>query len=251
MSLFYIELERNDNPESFTPFAAMSFFLHLLLILFFTVKTIFFPKEAIILDHAIKVDIVGLPDKLLPVKEESLAPPAKELPKKEDPIQIPLPKPNTVVIPDSTKSKQEEALRKLKAQTAIEKIQEQLKKESASKAYNDSKNQLKGAVITKGSELTGIDKLNHYQYLQIIEQHIRQFWTLPHWLAKKNLTAQVQVKFDEQGFLIENKLIKSSGNPEFDEKALEAVQNASPVPPLPEKFSQILKLEGMVIGFPE
>lgn len=50
------------------------------------------------------------------------------------------------------------------------------------------------------------------------------------------------------GNVIRKQLVKSSGNPAFDEAALEAVERASPAPAPPERFQRLLENEGILLA---
>jgi len=135
--------------------------------------------------------------------------------------------------------------------SAFEKIQEDLEKENRRQATLNAAKQIKGNQISSGSQLTGLAKLQAENYIGEVEKKIRQNWVLPQWLARKNLSAQVRVRFDERGHLIAAQIVKSSGNPAFDEIVIETVQKSSPVAPPPEKFVRLFNLEGILFGFPE
>ena len=70
------ELEESNNNESedLPRGLVVSFVLHALLLSFFTLKAVFFTPEAIDYSAAIRVDMVGLPDKIQTLPE----PAAKE-----------------------------------------------------------------------------------------------------------------------------------------------------------------------------
>jgi colicin import membrane protein len=111
--------------------------------------------------------------------------------------------------------------------------------------------QIKGNVLSPGSSLTGLTKLQHDNYMSDLDTHIKQNWSLPEWLAKRDLKAQVRVLIDARGNILERKIVKSSGNPNYDEEALAAIDKSAPFPAPPEKFTAILSVDGIVIGFPE
>ena len=67
----------------------------------------------------------------------------------------------------------------------------------------------------------------------------------------KPFKAQVHVKFDTTGKILSRVILRSSGEPAYDEQCLEAVDRAAPFPVVPEKFSEKFKVDGVVIGFPE
>jgi colicin import membrane protein len=246
-------------------YVGISVTAHVLLVLIFTVKTFLFPSEPIEYQSAVRVDLIGLPDKLPQQEEAAPIPPAQastELPQPEIPKQATeepqvkeLPKKKPMTDPDAinlerSKMKQREALNRLKQMTALEKIQQELENDRNMKAAAKQR-QLKGNVISSGSQLTGLAKLQAENYIGEVERQIRQNWSLPHWLATKNLKAQVRVRFDDKGNILSAQIVKSSGNPTFDEIVIDTVHKSAPLPPPPEKFVRLMNLEGILFGFPE
>ncbi len=241
--------------------------IHLAVVLFLLVKTYFISSETIDYESAIRVDIVGLPDKLDPKKlapaeappeklKEAEAPPppppaevAKETPKLPEQKKV---DPETVNL-DAVKKKQQQALNKLKSMSAIEKIKKDLesKKESESKAAEKASTQVKGNILSAGTELTGLNKLQHENYVAQIDRQIKQNWAIPEWLAKKDYKAQILLKIDEKGQITFRQIVKSSGNPNYDDAVLETIDKSAPYPAPPEKLIAIIGTRGMLIGFPE
>lgn len=245
----------------------VSVIFHVTLVSFFTIKAIFFSPEPIDYSAAIRVDIVGLPDKLdpntvLPPKEENIEKPAPAPKTPAEPAKKEVTKPTQEktqpkepVMPDKTKAvdfqkKQSDALNKLKAMAALDKIKKEAQQDQQSEASHQQY-QVKGNVISPGTSLTGLDKINHESYLADLDQHIKQFWALPEWLASQDLKAQVRVQIDRNGNLLSKKIVRSSGNPTYDEYALETIERSVPFPRPPEKLSAIMEVNGFIVGFPE
>lgn len=237
---------------------------HLTLFLFLTVKIVFFPAERPEFVRAVRVDLVALPDKNPkegPVGVEK--PPAEKVeakksePKPKEPAPAPektaakealKPKKET---PDKkssenkktdTKAEQNSALKRLEALNKIRKMKE---------AKGPEGTTYKGNQISEGNSLTGVDKLQHDTYLGDLDAHIKQNWQLPEWLAKKNLTAAVLVRFDQNGAILERKLLRSSGDGSFDGQALQAINASAPFPAPPENLVSYFKVQGIELRFPE
>ncbi len=227
------------------------------------VQVVFYPTDALDLSRAIRVDMIDLPDKLVsqPIPEDT-----KKLPEKK--IVEPTPEPETKVakeepqskLPEKkekqiddtvninkVKSKQKEALNKLKAAAAIEK----LKEEESKKNESQPKQVFKGRILSAGTSITGLDKLQSDSYLSQLDGKIKSHWALPQWLIGKPLRARVHIKFDEVGTIVYKKITQSSGNPTYDEYCLLAIDKATPLPKVPEKFSTVYRVDGVVIGFPD
>lgn len=240
---------------------------HLLLVLVFTVKAVFFPEAIEAFAPALRVDIVDLPDKLPSqpapppqvAKEEAKTPPPAEPIKAEPPKpEIKVKEPEIVLNPkkeekipkDDKKLSTSDAIDKLKKQLAIDKIRQEMKDEQRQE-LSDRVAKFKGNVLSPGTELNGVNKLQHENYLSNLDRHVKQFWSLPEWLARGNYTAQVRIFVDDQGLLLKVQLIRGSGNSSYDDTVLETVKKAVPYPVPPEKFRAIVSVNGMVLGFPE
>lgn len=253
--------------------------LHLALVAVFSIRAAFFEPEQINYAAAVRVDIVGLPDKLtdkvaaqqIPDKQDNPAKPepksqpkpdpapknpAKEM-KAEKPVKVSKKDPDTEAINlNKEKNKQKEAIEKLKAMAAIENLKKDVEKEPPKKiaGLGDAKarsNNFKGNVLSPGTALTGLNRLQHDSYLSSLDQRIKQNWFLPEWLAKKALRTQIRLKIDEQGRILSREIALSSGNSSYDELALETIDKSAPFAPPPEKFVSIVSVNGLLIGFPE
>lgn len=242
---------------------------HVVILLFFLINIFYVKKPTLDLSQAIRVDMVGLPDKIdnkqLPSKIQErpaekpvpLAEPVKPEASKIDKLP-PKPKPtlpteDTAISLKKTKIKQKEALEKLKKLSAIERIKQEMKTEEQQKQIHQeaAKAIAKGRVISAGTNLTGLDKIEANDYLQAVDQQVKQQWALPQWLMNKPLKARVHVKFDSNGEIISSVLMNSSGDTTYDNYCLQAVNKAAPFPKVPEKFTEKFSADGVVIGFPE
>lgn len=231
-----------------------SFIAHLVIVLAMVVQVVFYPSDALDLSTAIRVDMIDLPDKIesqpLPEDEktapekdkEKPASKAKALPeKKEKPVE-------EAVNINKAKSKQKEALAKLKAASAIEKLKKEMADEPKSAV---PKPVFKGRVLSAGTAITGLDKLQSDSYLSQLDARIKASWSLPQWLIGKPLRTRVLIKFDESGNIIFKRITQSSGNQTYDEYCILAIDKATPFPRVPEKFSAVYKIDGVTIGFPD
>lgn len=231
--------------DSFKLFIGMSLLAHITIVVVFSVKMVFFPSEDLIIQSAIRVDMVALPDKKIP-KAEPAPVKAKVAPKPTPPIEKPKPKP-----PD-LKSKQNKALDRLKAMSALENLKKEVKNEvpKDKEIPEENPNLYKGNVVTKGSDLKGLAKLQFDSYFATLEKHVRQYWNLPQWLADTDYKAQIRVTIDERGYVTSKEVVTSSGNTVFDNMALDAVAKSSPCPVAPEKLQALMASEGIIFKFP-
>lgn len=275
------ELKPRDNDNGLWISLAIHFFIFSLIIL----QNVFWSQERIDFDSAIRVDIVGLPDKLptekpnqtpsdepqleKKIEEKSPEPennppaeateiknklPEKQPPKDVEAIKLLKEKPDAKNS-DKLKKKQTEAIEKIKKLSAIDKIKSELAHDLEKKSSNANNNknsfQYKGNVINPGTELTGLNKIQHENYVSEIDRKIKENWTLPQWLTNKDLKAQALIKIDESGVVVYNQIYKSSGHAAYDDIVLDTITRSSPFPKPPEKFLAIVGVKGILIGFPE
>jgi colicin import membrane protein len=250
--------------------------LHALIVGSFFIKYLFIDSDRIDFQSAVRVDLVGLPDKLT---QKDLAPPAgskaEPLPPEAKP---PAPvkdaaktesleaSPKSVALPDKkelddslslkkAKAQQQAALDRLKSMSSIDKIKKQLESEKKKAAGNENSSgkniQVKGNVLSAGTALTGLTQLQHDNYVSNLDSHIKNNWTLPQWLANKDYKAQVLLKLDAQGLIVSREIVKSSGNPNYDDVVISTIDRSAPYPAPPEKFIRIVEVRGILIGFPE
>lgn len=257
----------------------VSMVAHLLIVFAFTIKVFFFPSDDSSLLTAQRIDIVALPDKALPTQmpkpaepdqPEATAPPPPSAPTpppaaaKEPVVKAPQPKPtpDTVNL-ERAKAQQKAALNRLKSMEALEKIERDLEREraeaerkrleavAAATRAQAGAVRIKGNQISPGTSLTGIDRLEHESYRNDLDRHIKKFWSLPEWLARKKFRAKVLVKIDDKGRLLQKRMIESSGDREFDDSVVATLDQAAPLPPPPEKFIAKVAVEGILIEFGE
>lgn len=218
-----------------------------LLVIFF--QAVLIPQEPIDLRRAIRVDVVGLPEK---ITEQQLKP-KTESPAVEEKKPAAPAKPKAPVMPKSkTKNlhkSQEEALNRIKSMEALDKIKGQLKAEKEKK--DESASVVKGNQVNAGNSLTGLEKIAYDRYFDELEEKIRARWSIPQWLADAKLKAQVQVLIDDRGYVIKKLIHKSSGNTVFDDSVIAAVEESSPLPPPPKRLVGVLKTRGIIFNFPE
>lgn len=228
---------------------------HATLIILMIIKVSFFTKPELNLSEAIRVDMVGLPEKYVAASAQpEPAPKPDAMPEKIEPKIEPKAEPkvveNDLVNINKSKLKQKAALEKLKKLSAIDKIKQLVEKDNQ-KETREANKPIKGRVISKGTSLTGLDRIQSDNYLLQLDSLIKNHWQLPQWLIGKPLKTKILVKFSPNGDLLDKKVFQSSGNPTYDEYCLQAIEKSSPFPKVPEKFTEVYKEDGVLIGFPE
>lgn len=250
----------------------VSLIAHISLIVFMIIKVSFFTKPQLNLSEAIRVDMVGLPEKYNPAQksndlpekiekqpepfvETKPEPKVEAKPEEKRPELKPQAKPDPKAKPDNdavslnkSKQKQKDALEKLKKMSAIEKIRQLVQNQKSADA---AAKVLKGRVLSKGTSPTGLDKIQSENYLVQLDALIKAKWALPQWLIGKPLKTKVLVKIHPDGRVADRKIVQSSGNPTYDEYCIQAIEKAAPFPKVPEKFTEIYNEDGVLFGFPE
>lgn len=244
-----------ESRDPFTRSIIISAAGHLIFVFFLTVRALIVPSEPLAIRSAIRVDMVALPEKVeAPPAPAPQAPPKVETKEVAKPKSEPKPKPvkeapkvDLKVDPKKDKKEQQDALNKLKAMQALDKI----KKQQEEAAHKPQEQEYKGNVVSKGNSLTGLDQIEFDRYFSDVEVALKKNWGIPGWLEELKLRAQIRVMVDENGHIIRRDLITPSGNPTFDDVALSTVDKSSPLPPPPARLRNLLSVRGFVVNFPE
>ena len=226
---FSVHPNQNRLYEGMTPLFWKSFAFHLILLGFLISPwNLFLWDKKIDLEKSLRVDLVALPDILA-----------------KDQQQVP----KTGTIPKSrTKSLKRQRQQDDKA---FRKFLQKRQKNRADLSKNESDQLVRGNILSLGTHLKGIDKIKYNRYLDKIDLSVKQKFLIPEWLRNKDLRAQVEIKINPAGRVVDKKIIQSSGNEVYDRLVLRVVDEASPFPPPPYRFKQILLLQGLILGFPE
>jgi len=255
---------------------------HVALFILFTVKVVFFPSENLDYDKVVRVDMVALPDKVSkppPIKdpeedvakepEEDIPPPAAEEPPKPEPEkpkpipEEPKPEPKPKKVKEEPKPKKEKP--KKPEEKPVKPPKEKPAEEQNSaiarlkamknlrdkKAAAQKKFEYKGNEISKGSSLTGIQKLHHNSYLSDLDAHIKRYWNLPQWLANGSDKATVLLKISKSGKIKQMQFLSPSGNELFDEHVSGTLKKAEPLPSPPADLVSFFENKGVEVRFPD
>lgn len=113
---------------------------------------------------------------------------------------------------------------------------------------------LEGNKVSKGSSVVGdktaVSEQAFVAYLQGLPQAIRPNWKLPSYLLDQNLRCRIKIFIGSGGKLLKTQMYESSGVPEFDQKALSAVNLSAPYPAPPEDIRLRVSSGEVIIGFP-
>lgn len=230
--------------------------VHIVLLVAFTIKGVFFPSESKPYIPALRVDIIGLPDRLtneappIPSKQKKSATAPKPPPAKEDSRPKAPPKKAEMNYQKKEeqaaerKDRMKSALDRIKRQEAIDKIKqaEESAKEEAPIAGN-----ILSAGVAAGGDARAVAKAHYYD---IVLEKLRQNWTLPVWLARENLSARVLIQINHQGRVRSLKFLKRSGNPRFDDAVKETIRVSHPFQAPPDELRSSVFYDGILFGFP-
>ncbi len=247
--------------DEFSRGILVSIAAHFIFICLLIFKAVMYPSEPIRMERAIRVDMVGLPDKRaqLPAEAKTEAPPAPVLEEKAEPKPEPKaePQPEKIALPKPEKKTEAIDLKKTKtAQTSALKRLEALKRlQGAPKQVVEAKPAnsapIKGNALSPGSSLTGIAKIENDDYIASLDDKIKENWSLPAYLENANFKAKVVVYLDGRGMITKMVMTQSSPNQVFNDKCMEAIQKAAPFAPPPDRLVNIFAVDGFEVGFPE
>lgn len=232
---------------------AYSLGIHIFVVLVAIVRP-YFSKEIKPFESAIRVDVVAMPDKEQKIikKEKKKAAPKKEKKVEKKAAKVkPKPKPKAAVsVPAKkvAKAKPKEAAKEeAEEEDAFAKLKRLQEEKEMAAAEQKA---IAGNQVAKGTDLTGVEKIEYSNYRSTLHTAISEEWDVPKWLLEGDLSAVAQIKIDESGNLIFKEIVKSSGNSIYDEKVMGAIIDAAPFSPPPEKFKKIVYYEGVQLSFP-
>lgn len=82
------------------------------------------------------------------------------------------------------------------------------------------------------------------QFRDLIQRRMRSVWRLPE--GSESLSTKVLLSLSRDGRISNVEVFRSSGNEAFDNSVLEALQRASPFPPLPQNIKDLFENSLMV-----
>ena len=269
---------RHSADEGYRRALRVSFIAHLLFIAAVVFKNLVFPSAAKPYIPSLRVDMVALPDMLK--KDLQNLPPsesAKDIQKalkqaevdarNIKPVKIP-PQPK-IKAPDEPLEKDELILhpkkvapasptdkpvaRDKKLKSALDRIKALDKIRSMEESDKPSHRTviIKGNKASKGTSLSGDAKENlEASYYDQLRAKLQDNWELPVWIARQNLSAQVQIFIDSRGRVRNFRFMKASGNAQFDSAIKKTLEESQPFPVPPEGIAGAVLVDGILVGFP-
>ena len=252
-----------------------SFMLHLVVVAMIFFSTLFLwqgqkalRKENLkLVEASVRVDMVALPDKTL--KElKSLQQLQRSAPQKvvveevREVVKKEVPKEDTFVKKEKTKvpKKSLSDLLKKYSDKKVKKVKKVKKKAPREKGLSKSAmNKLselvkKGNIVKSGAALAGsgsqeeLDALESYS--AGLPEVVRAHWQLPSYLLESELRCRVRIFLKKDGSLLRKTIFESSGDEEYDRRALKAIDAVGIFPPVPETIIGRVAQGDIVLAFP-
>lgn len=156
------------------------------------------------------------------------------------------------------KQKRQDFLSKLK-QIGSKKIKSEGNQKAEKGLYGEKATSLKQLVLAgnrlnKGTAMYGDgsagDMTAFQAYASRLPDLVRPHWRLPSFLMDKKLKARVRVWLTLNGEVTRAEIYQSSGDAEYDQRAVDAVKATSPFPRLSEEFGRRGMNGDILLGFP-
>lgn len=231
------------------------------------VSTIWKANDIEIIRSSVRVDVVGMP-KFTVQELKEMEKNAVDLPKEPEAVKSPdkveatkeaddVIKKDDLVIEEAAKEKEKKKSSFLNslsdyAKKDVKKDTKKGKKDGTANA-NLKALVIEGNRLSQGTALTGdySDEANSEfgGYVQTIPGAIRPYWKLPSYLLEKDLRCRIRIFLNANGSLIKTELMESSGSPEFDARAEEAIRKTN-FPKPSESVGKRLTGSGIILGFP-
>lgn len=245
-----------SRPSPLGRFVTLSLAGHGLVLLAVGLYATFFSAPKVQLDqNPIRASLVRLgkprDEKLLPRKEEPPPPPPKQVeappppptPAPHEPAKVAVPVPGVKPEPAPTPAPQKGEVkgedRRNRLFGAFNKLSRSKPPEELDGAEDGDPN---GDSATAEGE----------RYYGLLSSQVRRHYnvadTIPE-AERLHLKAQVAMRLNRTGDVIEARLARASGNPLFDSAVLAAVKKASPFSPPPDRLRDALHKSGIVLEF--
>ncbi|MAX67699.1 MAG: TonB family protein [Bacteriovoracaceae bacterium] len=205
-----------------------------------------------VVQSSVRVDVVGLPKHTLQELKKM------ETHVKETKVEVAKPSKSNETSEVEFKTKK----KKVNLSNLLKNLSSSQVKEKAKAKPKDNKIDkralkkliLEGNKVSQGSSITGEELIESQKefvrYIQALPDKVRPNWKLPTYLIEKNLRCRIRIFIASDGKVVKTEILESSGDEEYDQKALSAIKQSSP---LPKPSSNILKevTSGQVVlGFP-
>ena len=246
-----------SKPSRLGRFVTLSLVGHGLVLLAVGLYATFFSAPRVQLDQKpIRASLVRLgkprDEKLLPRKEEPPPPPPKQVeaapapptPAPPEPVKVAVPipgmKPEPAPKPTPQKGEAKGEDRRNKLFGAFDKLAKPSKPQEELDGAEDG--DPNGDSATAEGE----------RYFGLLSSQVRRHYNVADTIPENErlyLKAQVAMRLNRTGDVVDARLAKASGNPLFDSAVLAAVKKASPFSPPPDHLRDALHKSGIVLEF--
>lgn len=146
-----------------------------------------------------------------------------------------------------------------KQKAKVEKSKTKSKSSSRTKKINSQSNKelqdlvLAGNKLSKGSSIigSGAGSTTAFQgYVSEVTGHVKMNWKLPSYLLNKDLKCRIKVFLSANGKVLRTEVYESSGNEEYDRRAIDTIMKSSPFPSLSKDIRARGNRGDLVLGFP-
>jgi colicin import membrane protein len=272
------------NHPGFSFFLRRSTYVHVLLVMTtliggkiaYTINQSAREKNLQLIQASVRVDMVAMPTHTInelknlssgveeAKKEEKSPELVKEEPKAEPKTETKAEKAaeraeaNEVAFEEAQAKKRKEFLSKLKT-IGNKKVESEGTQKAEKGLYGEKDSALKNLVLSgnklkSGTAMTGegnTAELTAFQaYASRLPDLVRPHWKLPSFLMDKNLKCRIRVWLNMNGEVARAVVYQSSGDSEYDQRAVDAVKSAAPFPTLKEEFGKRAQNGDILLGFP-
>lgn len=272
--------EEHLDLKPFPFYLRRSFYIHLILVSFTLIsgkviieqRKILQEKNMQLVEASVRVDMVSMPKYTLNelknlssgVEDAKKESPTQVETKKEAPVKEEVVSKNDLndnspaLLEEAKKKKHQDFLGKLK-EIGAKKVKSSGNEKGEKGLYGDKANGLKDLVLQGNKLSQGVAmygsgntaEMTAFQvYVARLPDRIRPKWRLPSFLLNKKLKCRVRVWIAMSGEVTRSEIYQSSGDGEYDQRAIEAVQAASPFPKLTEEYGRRAMNGDIVLGFP-
>ncbi|MBI2521959.1 MAG: TonB C-terminal domain-containing protein [Bdellovibrio sp.] len=218
-----------------------------------------------LMENSVRVDVVAMPEKTLrELKNINLSDVNDikgELAESPKPVEAPIKEDDIVMKTETPKKDFKSFLKELGQKVPKLGKTKDLGKGTTkgTKINNDVRSDLRDLVLagnklSEGRALVGGgvqgSSIEFEKYLGTIPDHVRPFWLLPSYLKQDPLQCRIRIYLGRDGVIIKAVVFESSGNEEYDERAITAIQKASPFPVPPIEFLPKVLNGQIILGFP-
>lgn len=250
------------------PFLLISLGVHLLAVIAFAIGTNAFSVSSldrkkklnfVKIPRAVRVDVVAMPRYTLQeLKKIQVAPKEAEVVKEKPAPAKKVEAKKDFLVKGKKKSKKDflNMLKNLGNKMGEKKSAEDKEKKLKAIAQKHLKdlvlagNKLSTGTSAYGDVTTGEIQNSFSRYILDLPNHIKPFWTLPPYLATKELRCRIRIFLTRSGYLIKSEFVEQSGDDEYDKLAMSAIKKALPFPSVTGEIEKRVEQGDIVLGFP-